>query len=147
METSNIGHFDNTVGLVFARLYQDFPIRQVIDPTILAPLVRPNTDGWEDRYQHHQRVFIATMIWLIEAGYVWASPVRDENAGVFLECVLSAKGLEVLNTPSSLGPSIGSTLKDAALSTSSDTVKDLAKEALTAGATLAWGFGRSLLGA
>lgn len=147
MPNTNIEHFDNIVGLVFARLYQDFPIRQVVDPTILDPLVKPNTEGWEDRYQQYQMVFIATMAWLIEAGYVWASPIRDENTGVFLDCVLSTKGLEVLNTPSSLGPSIGSTLKDAALSTTGDTVKDLAKEALSAGATLAWGLGRSFIGA
>lgn len=146
MENSNIEDFDKTVGLVFARLYQDFPIRQVIDPTILDSIVRVNTEGWESRYQHHQKIFIATMIWLIEAGYLWASPVRDESSGVFLECVLSTKGLEVLNTPSSLGKTIGSTLKEAALSTSGDTIKDLAKEALTAGASFAMGFGRSLIG-
>lgn len=146
MDTSNIDEFDKTVGLVFARLYQDFPIRKIIDPTILDPLVKVNSEGWEDRFSHHQKIFIATMVWLIDAGYVWASPVRDEHSGVFLECVLSAKGLEVLNTPSSLGPSIGSTLKDAALSTSGDTIKDLAKEALTAGASIAIGFGKTIIG-
>lgn len=146
MKESNIDDFDKTVGLIFATLYQAFPIRKFIDPQILSPLVLPNTDGWEERYHHHKNVFTATMTWLIDAGYLWASPVRDERNGTFLECVLSTKGLEILNMPSSLGPSIGSKLGDAVTDTAGETLKDLAKEALSAGATLAAGLGRSLLG-
>lgn len=146
MEKSNIDDFDKTVGLIFATLYQAFPIRKFIDPQILSPLVRPNTEGWVERYHHHQKVFTATMTWLIDAGYLWASPVRDERNGAFSDCVLSTKGLEILNMPSSLGPSIGSKLGDAVTDTASETLKDLAKEALSVGATFAVGLGRAILG-
>lgn len=144
---ANIERFDSIVGIVFAHLYQNFPIRQIIDPTILDPLVNPGTQGWEACYLEHVQVFIASMSWLIKAEYVWAEPGEEANPETFFGCVLSTKGLEVLNTPSSLGPSIGSKLKDAVQSTAGDTVKDLAKEALSAGAILALTLGRSFVSA
>jgi hypothetical protein len=144
MDTSNIEDFDKTVGLIFGTLYQSFPIRKFIDGQIMQPLSRPSEEGFDDRYHHYAAIYRATMTWLIDAGYVWAELPRDKNESIFRDCVLSTKGLEILNMPTSLGPSIGSRLGDAMSDTAKDSFKDLAKEALTAGAVLAAGFGRSL---
>ncbi|WP_077046654.1 hypothetical protein [Pseudomonas sp. KK4] len=143
MAESNIDEFDNAVGLIFAELYQNFPIRILIEPRIAANSspIDPTVDGWDKRYFHQLAIFKFTMSWLIQAGYIWSEKQDDmaELAGVFKNCVLSAKGLEILKTPDSLsGASIGAQLQDAARDGVLSSVKSLTEKALGIGAKMGY---------
>lgn len=143
MADSNIDDFDKAVGLIFARLYEHFPVRISIDYKILGESSAIGPD-WLGEYARQVSLFSSTMSWLVEAGYVWCG-IRDERSGVFTDSVLSAKGLEILHMPTSLGPSLGSSLRTAAVETSADAIKDLAKTALSNGAAFLANYGRSLI--
>lgn len=141
MAESNIDEFDKAVGLILADLYQSFPIRTLLEPSVSEDHSKsdPTIEGWEQRYHHEIAIFKFTMSWLIQAGYIWSEKQDgiDELAGIFKECVLSAKGLEVLKTPDSLsGASIGTQLQDAARDGVLSTVKSLTEKALGIGAQM-----------
>jgi hypothetical protein len=143
----HIDEFDNAVGLIFAALYRSFPIRISVDSDVMENKVEAIAPDWLERYASQQAIFGATMSWLIDAGYVWGTPHHD-HINYFTECVLSTKGLEILTMPSSISgtsDSIGASLGKATGSVVSDTVKDLAKEALTFGAQMLVAYGRSKL--
>lgn len=144
MAESNIDEFDKSVGLILAELYQSFPIRIILEPIVTEDqsAFDPTVEGWEQRYHHQLAIFKFTMSWLIQAGYIWSEKQDDvaELAGVFKECVLSAKGLEVLKTPDSLtGRSIGTQLQDAAKEGIFSSVKSLTGKALGIGAQMGYG--------
>lgn len=143
MAESNIDEFDRAVGLILADLYQSFPIRTLVEPSITEDNAKsdPTIEGWEQRYYHEIAIFKFTMSWLIQAGYIWAEKQDDisELSGVFEGCVLSAKGLEVLKTPDSLtGTSIGAQLQDAAKEGVLSSVKSLTGKALGIGAQMGY---------
>lgn len=141
MAESNIDEFDNAVGLILAKLYHSFPMRIIVEPMISEDpsALDPTFEGWDKRYFHQLAIFKFTMSWLIQAGYIWSEKQDgiDELAGIFKECVLSAKGLEVLKTPDSLnGASIGTQLQDAARDGVLSSVKSLTEKALGIGAQM-----------
>jgi hypothetical protein len=141
MAESNIDQFDKAVGLILAELYQNFPIRILIQPITAksSSPSDPTIKGWDDSYFNQLAIFKSTMSWLIQAGYIWSEKQdgTDELVGIFKECVLSAKGLEVLKTPDSLtGISIGTQLQDAAKDGVLSSVKSLTEKALGIGAQM-----------
>jgi len=143
MEESNIDDFDKTVGVILATLYQSFPIRTVIEPSIVHEPSQsdPTIEGWDNRYFHQQSIFKYTMSWLIQAGYIWYEKQDGvpELSGIFKDCVLSTKGLEILKTPDSLsGKSIGAQLQSAAKDGVFSSVKSLTEKALGIGAKMAY---------
>lgn len=145
--SDHIDEFDNAVGLIFAALYKQFPIRKSIDSTVMGSSISADEPDWLDKYSRQGAIFAATMEWLIDAGYIWGRPHPDHIA-YYTECVLSTKGLEILTLPSSLtgaSGSIGKSLGKATGSMLTDTIKDLAKEALTFGAQAAWAYGKTKL--
>lgn len=141
MAESNIDEFDNAVGLILAELYQSFPIRIIVEPIIPDSIsaLDPSAEGSDQHYFRHVAIFKFTMSWLIQAGYIWSEKQDgvDELHGIFKECVLSAKGLEVLKTPDSLnGISIGAQLQKAAKDGVLSSVKSLTQKALGIGAQM-----------
>lgn len=146
MADSNIDIFDCVVGIVFAKLYASFPVRTYIDYKSLDEMQpQPDDLDWLSKYARQKTLFSSTMSWLVDAGYVWCS-IRDESSGSFSDCVLTPKGLEILNLPSSLeGSSIGASLRKAVIDTSGEALKDLAKTALSKGAALVAAYGGTFL--
>jgi hypothetical protein len=133
--SSNIDKFDEYTALVFARLYETFPIRVNLFDHDVIP------DTWKDgkfnpeAYDSDSELVRATIIWLKEAGYIDG---RISNLGLF-EAVLTSKGLEVLKAvPSSLstGPSLGERIADAVKEEGRETMRSLVSEALGIGARL-----------
>lgn len=147
-----IDHFNTIVGLIFAQLYENFPIPQGIDEGAIAdamgvgytqretdpPLYDfaplSNGDGFE-------WMVMAAMAWLVEEGFV-----RRDTEMSSSEPVLTAKALAVMNaTPPGLagGKSIGSQLSDAARgagrTASNAAIGDLVGQAIGAAAGLARG--------
>jgi hypothetical protein len=141
--SENIDDFDENVGTVLALLYRNFPMRITIDESHVIPSEKAIGPEWLERYARRRAIYTSTMEWLIDAGYIWATD-RDRTYGIYKECVLSVKGLEALNVvPGSLSESIGTKLGQAALAASSEGLKDLAKQALSAGAALLIGYVRA----
>ncbi|MGY2286853.1 hypothetical protein [Pseudomonas gingeri] len=143
MAESNIDEFDKAVGLILAELYKSFPIRITLEPILTEDnsAFDPTIEGWKQRYHRQLAIFKFTMSWLIQSGYIWSEKQDDiaELAGVFKECVLSAKGLEVLKTPDSLtGTSIGAQLQDAAKEGVLSSIKSLTGKALGIGAHMGY---------
>ena len=147
-----IDHFNTIVGLIFAQLYENFPIPQDIDDSAIADAMGvqyaqrssdppiydfdtlPNGDGFE-------WMMMAAMAWLVEEGFV-----RRDTEISSSEPVLTAKALAVMNaTPPGLagGKSIGSQLSDAAKgagrTASNAAIGDLVGQAIGAAAGLAKG--------
>lgn len=138
-DTKNIGTyidvFNTNVGIILTKLYEKFPLRINLSYNDLAIELFEDSDedgGDFDKVD----VFGATVAWLEQAEYIWASKVdNDEAFGV----VLSPKGLELLKAkPDSLsGQSIGdqllSIMKSGAKEAAKSAIKDLITLALTQG--------------
>ncbi|TFF13723.1 hypothetical protein EXW72_08340 [Pseudomonas sp. BCA14] len=127
MSASNIERFDQLAGRIFADLYEAFPL-----PKTLSDI--SHGEKGLDPVFNAEFFFVATVRWLASSGYVTHG--KQDNRFVFEDCVLTAKGLEVLKaTPDSLTESsIGSQLQDAAKSGLVDSVKTLVGKALAIGA-------------
>jgi hypothetical protein len=132
--TSNIERFDQLAGLVFAKLYEHFPIPVSLDIMEFHDVLRSTGDEGEVE----PVFFSASVRWLVESGYIsnraeWAAPNH------FKHCTLTAKALEVLKgTPSILtGESIGDELQSAVRSGAFETIKVLTNEALSRGWSMA----------
>ncbi|WLH49762.1 hypothetical protein [Pseudomonas tolaasii] len=146
MAESNIDGFDKNVGIVFALLYEQFPLRVTIDETFVIPNDLEMAEGWEVRYQKNRKIYISTMEWLVQAGYVWTSG-GDSMYGIFSDCVLSSKGLEVLKAvPDSLSTkSIGAQLQEATQEGLLSSVKTLTEKALGLGASMGYSMATNLM--
>ena len=135
MASSNIEKFDELVGRIFAELYQQFPLPIRLDPAnycdqavtecphTYAPV--PTADS---------KFFSATVVWLHSTGYLTYGHKDPENVTGFFDCVLTAKGLEVLKaTPDSLSASLGERLTTAATSGAKEIVRSLTNQILGVG--------------
>ncbi len=137
MAATNIERFDEVVGVVFADLYTSFPIGYDLDPIAYPALFASDEEhaGWVNR--DDGEFFQATVLWLGSAGYIdHGSPI---NSGTVLNCVLTAKGLEVLKaTPESLlnGPSLGESLVSATKAGTKDLARNVVGQALSIGARM-----------
>lgn len=137
MTASNIERFDVLVGRVFAELYQFFPVAVHLEAWEYRDMFTgvPMQDGWvamEDGV-----FFQSTVLWLGSAGYIEHG--ISINNGDVQNCVLTAKGLEVLKAlPASLqsGPSLGEQLVDASKGGAKEVIRGVANEALSLGARI-----------
>lgn len=116
----NIHLFNQVVAYCFSGLYTSFPIPTTID------LKNINTESEVSKI-----FFKSTVVWLKDTGYIVFSNVDASHTRVF-NCVLTAKGLEVLNaTPDglkikhTLGDTLGECLKQGAKEQAVDTVKKI----------------------
>lgn len=91
MALKNIELFDLYVGKIFVKLYENFPLRIDISPCKMIGK-EINEDTLEAPKECD--IFIDTMIWLEESGYIKYS--SQEGNHYFLKVVLTAKGLELL---------------------------------------------------
>ncbi len=148
---SNMERFDQLTGAVFAHLYDAFPEPVPLDAFSFLDKIAP--DGQEADAQHEQafnapEFFVYTVRWLAETGYLTHRKHSEQIPLTFEECVLTAKGLEVLKSvPASISTSesIGQSLQKAAKNGALDTVKQLASEALSTGVHLAIGIAKAHL--
>lgn len=139
MTTSNIKRFDELTGQILGVLYEGFPVPRVL---LLADLV---PDGYSfddflgfDIPNENGEFLFACIEWLAESGYL---RFKDKvQATGYTECVLTAKGLEVLKaTPDSLSTksSLGEQLVEASKTGAKSLIGDLAGQALSIGVKFA----------
>jgi len=140
---SNMERFDLLTGAVFAELYESFPEPVILDPYHYLQQIAP--DGQDQDVQSEQafgaiEFFGHTIHWLARTGYLTHNTKIRSDLSVFEDCVLTAKGLEVLKAlPDSItGKTLGSQLQDAAKNGLLDSVKSLTGKALGIGASMSY---------
>lgn len=101
---NNIEMFDEYVAKVFGELYRSFPVPIGLDVCKLSG--DEAVEGFDQFLADEEglsmafEVCFATIAWLEEAGYITS---RDNTQQAYIDCVLTAKGLEVLKSvPDSL---------------------------------------------
>ncbi|MFM5495225.1 hypothetical protein ACET9I_01430 [Aeromonas veronii] len=140
MTTYNIEQFDEIAGLVFARLYDSFPIPIYLDVgeyTGGKPL-RISFSQFHETNSKEADMAYYTISWLLESGYINAIP---HNSGGFWkgfsDVVLTAKGLETMKaTPDSLTAPMGERIKDAVKQDGREVARSLVSQALSIGLAL-----------
>ncbi|WP_049818735.1 hypothetical protein [Pseudomonas taiwanensis] len=140
---SNMERFDLLTGAVFAQLYESFPEPVILDPYHFLAQIAP--EGQDQDVQNEQafgaiEFFGHTIDWLTRTGYLTHTTTVRRELSIFEDCVLTAKGLEVLKAlPDSVtGKNFGSLLQDAAENGLLDSVKSLAGKALAVGASMSY---------
>jgi hypothetical protein len=140
---SNIERFDLVTGAVFAFLYESFPEPVILDPIHYLEQIAP--DGQDPDVREEQKFgaiefFGHTIHWLARTGYLTHDTRIRSDLSIFEDCVLTAKGLEVLKAlPDSItGKTLGSQLQDAAKNGLMDSVKSLTGKALGIGASMSY---------
>jgi len=140
---SNMERFDLLTGAVFAELYESFPEPLILDPYHFLTQIAP--EGQDKDVQNEQafgaiEFFGHTIDWLTRTGYLTHNTTVRSDLSIFENCVLTAKGLEVLKAlPDSItGKTLGSQLHDAAKNGLLDSVKSLAGKALGVGASMTY---------
>jgi hypothetical protein len=135
LTASNIERFDEVTGRVLGALYESFPVSRslliehfVPDGYLCSAAVDANSPNDNGRF------FIASVDWLSNAGFISVNG-RDPRSG-FGDCVLTAKGLEVLKAlPASLqsGPTLGEKLIDASKGGIKEVLRGVTSEVLSLG--------------
>ncbi|EJM81312.1 hypothetical protein PMI34_05217 [Pseudomonas sp. GM74] len=134
MPAPNIERFNILVGSIFAKLYESFPVPIELSAIEFADqLVSDDcAKEWSQR-DSTVRFFGSTVDWLSDHGYLKRGVVFSNST--ILDCVLTARTLELLNAmPSSLenkGPSLGDQLVKATKEGMSGKVKELASDFLS----------------
>ena len=134
----NIDLFNEYVAIILSRLYERFPVRQDLPAWQISGQRNPAEYGkvlpTNKAESNKMEVAFFTVDWLVENGYV-----RARNGAIlrFNGCVLSEKGLELLNsTPDSLQQSketIGESLIRLLKEGSKDAAKGVVTQLLTLG--------------
>lgn len=136
-ERSNIEWFDELSGEILATLYESFPVpKHLLSKDFVENPEEYNEIVQADVASKEARFFIATVEWLREAGYLRADP-QNGHYNIARDCVLSAKGLEVLKVkPSSLDvtESFGDRLIAATRQSGTDALRKAASDVLSLGA-------------
>jgi len=136
MSMTHIERFNVLVGVVFAKLYETFPVpvelsvqnfvEQLVDDDELI-------DDSEYMKGGYVKFFTSTITWLGYHGYLMKGSTL--SGGTVRDCVLTASALEILNAmPANLeikGPSLGDQLITATKDSVKGKVKDLAGEFLS----------------
>lgn len=132
----NIGKFNTAVGLILGELYAAFPTPIDIHTGKYSQQI-PDTpkdlDAFNDPGMPDPSIPESAFNWLVDEGYIRCT---DRSYGfLFVQSVLTSKGLTLLDFPSSLNPqkSVGSELAEATKKGLLDGVRDLAKFALVEG--------------
>ncbi|PTT02208.1 hypothetical protein [Pseudomonas sp. HMWF006] len=139
MTASNIKKFDELTGQILGVLYEGFPVPR---PLLLGDLM-PGGISFDERIgfdvpNKHGEFLFASIEWLAESGYLRYK--QKIHATGYTDCVLTAKGLEVLKaTPDSLSTesSLGEQLVDASKIGAKSLVGDLAGQVLSIGVKFA----------
>ena len=130
----NIDDFNRGCAMIFAALYQRFPAPFDLDITALESGMAAANDT-EALKQARLGVYSATVKFLRDEGYLRYTG-HDTREWLFLECVLTSRGLSALNrTPQSLKApqkTIGDTLIDLSRNILRDAAKETAKQAVSA---------------
>ncbi|QAY92556.1 hypothetical protein [Pseudomonas sp. ACM7] len=139
MTTSNIKRFDELTGQILGALYESFPVPRHLLLKDLFPdgLSFDDFVGFDVPNEQGEFLF-ACIDWLAESGYLRFK--EKVQASGYAECVLTAKGLEVLKaTPDSLSTesSLGDQLVDATKTGAKGLIGDLAGQALSIGVKFA----------
>lgn len=136
MQMTNIERFNVLVGVVFAKLYESFPVPVELSvQDFVEQLVDDSEQSDESEYVRggYGKFFTSTIVWLGDHGYL----IRGSTIGVSTVrgCVLTANALEILNAmPDNLqvkGPSLGDQLISATKDSVKEKVKDLGGEFLS----------------
>jgi hypothetical protein len=139
MTASNIKRFDELTGQILGVLYESFPVPRHLLLKELIPdgFSFDNFLGMEIPNESGEFLF-ACIDWLAESGYLRFKDMVQATG--YTECVLTAKGLEVLKaTPDSLSTksSLGDQLVDATKAGAKGLIGDLAGQALSIGVKFA----------
>jgi hypothetical protein len=108
---ANIAEFNTIVGLLFAQLYERFPIPiEHIQRQLIASGMGVSTATWETHILPSGRPFsevlASSLNWLTEEGYI-----RSRGPGSYEEVALTQKALAALNAvPQGLSASVGTSL-------------------------------------
>ncbi len=136
--TTNIERFDNLVGRLFGELYEAFPIPRNLFCTDMQKHIEAAGLNEIDDFNpcaDEARFFTASVRWLGNAGLIEHG---DVVAGTAHDCVLTAKGLEILKaTPACLEGALGDRLVQAAKHDADEELRQLSGQALSYGISLA----------
>lgn len=140
----SIDRFNAVVGKIFAELYENFPVPTDLSVEMLLNELlsgEPDSECYNDLAESRCEFFSATVNWLVHAGYLY-STVRNQSLDddVFMQACLTAKAIECLKglPPSLGGKTLGKGLSEAVKSSASDSLRNLASEALTKGTSFAF---------
>jgi hypothetical protein len=119
-----IDHFNTMVGLIFAQLYESFPIATEIDEAAIADAMEvtktrnPNIE-WQEVYEFgalpsgdpFRTILWAALVWLRDEGFI-----RGEGRDLPVsDIILTSKALLAMNAiPEGLDKPLGARLTDAA---------------------------------
>lgn len=151
---SNMERFDLLTGAIFAELYESFPEPVILDPFNFLAQIAP--EGQDQEIKNEQEFcapefFGHTVRWLERTGYLThgSQQLHLAEHSIFADCVLTAKGLEVLKAlPDSItGKTLGSQLQDAAKAGLIDSMKSLTGKALGMGASMSYAAAASWMAA
>jgi hypothetical protein len=124
--------FNLLVGLLFGRLYEEFPVSLRVTPEQFLNQTIVEDD--EDGSFNFKEYFESTLRWLETAEYIWITQDFSDDGGPEFDVVLSEKGLETLRrVPKSLEgtASLGERFSSFAKSKTSDAVGTLVSLAIT----------------
>ncbi len=128
----NIDYFNEYTAKIFAKLYQEFPRRCSIEISKIT--------GKDNRNKKETELCTDTLYWLREHGYIIYDDKDKILDGDIVSCVLSDKGLAVLNqVPESLNAeqSYGDKLIDAVQNGALDSIKSTVSSLLSTGLKMA----------
>lgn len=135
MAAGNIERFNGLVGAIFAKLYEEFPVPLDLEVDHFGTEMavgQPEQDGDYRPNRSDARFFVSTVIWLSNHDYIDCG--AQVNSGV-MDCVLTARTLELLKRmPSNLestDPSLGDQLVSATKDGMTGKVKELASDFLS----------------
>ncbi|KAE9641953.1 hypothetical protein [Pseudomonas sp. PB106] len=136
MAAGNIERFNVLVGAIFAKLYQEFPVAIELHPEdfqeqLAVNRPEPDVDDYDNR--RDGKFFVSTVLWLSNHDYLDCG--SHVSTGAVMDCVMTARTLELLKAmPSNLeskDPSLGDQLISATKDGMTGKVKELASEFLT----------------
>lgn len=134
----NIEIFDRCVGLIFARLYEHFPMPLDFDLMDIPAELFDESDPTLT-VARKMEIYEHTLRWLVSAGFVTAEHISDLKTS---KARLSLKGLEILKKPSSfmskksIGEKLVEEIKGLPKSASLKEIKALVGKVLLKGALL-----------
>jgi len=131
MDRKNIDLFNEYTALIFARLYETFPLDQHFDPFKELGINEAEYQMCDKPLPREVQVFYATITWLNQTGYI----AGDGSEPWYFVGRLTAKGLEAMKAvPASIDCSepIGEKLLEAVKDGSTEAGKNLVAKLLTA---------------
>lgn len=129
-------NFNKFVGVLFGKMYQEFPEPLGIEPESFLKEMLADLDT-VDKAKEFPDFFRATIKWLERYGYIWISTDRSSMSGPKYEVVLSERGLAALQkVPESLegSASIGERLASFSKSKASEAIGTLINLVITSAA-------------